>query len=163
MRSAAAKRTLRKHEQALLPTLVRTRQYGVSLPGGAEALAHWQATVEEAAKAGVMRPVATADLDVKSFFNSVEWDAIRRSVQEHLEVVAPSVAWVPDGAAFNFDRGAAQGETFGALKAVRPLGDACCDVRHAMRDHHGFCDEWFVDDGQLVCTPEMSDPWLRAF
>ena len=32
-----------------------------------------------------------------------------------------------------------------------------------MRDHHGFCDEWFVDDGQLVCTPEMFDPWLRAF
>ena len=33
-----------------------------------------------------------------------------------------------------------------------------------MRDHHGFCDEWFVDDGQLVCTPEVFDPWyvLRA-
>ena len=172
LRSAAAKRTLRKHEQTLLPTLIRMRQYGVSLPGGAEALAHWRATVEEAAKAGIIRPVVTADLDMKNFFNSVEWDAIRRSVQEHLEVVAPSVAWeqkvpgttiLPDGAAFNFDRGAEQGETFGAVKAVLPLGDACCDVRHAMRDHHGFCDEWFVDDGQLVCTPEMFDPWLRAF
>ena len=75
------------------------RQYGVSLPGGAEALAHWRATVEEAAKAGVIRPVVTADLDMKNFFNSVEWDAIRRSLQEHLEAVAPSVAWeqkVPD-------------------------------------------------------------------
>ena len=38
LRSAAAKRTLRKHEQALLPTLICMRQYGVSLPGGTEAL-----------------------------------------------------------------------------------------------------------------------------
>ena len=86
-------------------------------------------------------------------------------------MVAPSVAWeqkvpgtttLPDGAAFNFDRGAEQGETFGAVKAVLPLGDACCDVRHAMRDHRGpgFYDDWFVDDGQLVCTPEMFDPRL---
>ena len=59
LRSAAAKRTLRKHEQTLLPTLIRMRQYGVSLPGGAEALAHWRATVEEPAKAGVIRPVVT--------------------------------------------------------------------------------------------------------
>ena len=92
LRSAAAKRTLRTHEQALAPTLIRMRQYGVLLPGGAEALAHWRAIVEEAAKAGVIRPVATADFDMKNFFNSVEWGAIRRSVQEHLEVVAPSVA-----------------------------------------------------------------------
>ena len=49
------------------------------------------------------------------------------------------------------------------MKAVLHLGDACCDVRHAMRGHHGFCDEWFVDDGQLVCEPEMFDRWLRAF
>ena len=75
----------------------------------------------------------------------------------------PGTTILPDGAAFNFDRGAEQGETFGAVKAVLPLGDACRDVRHAMRDHHGFCDEWFVDDGQLVCTPEVFDPWLRAF
>ena len=61
-------------------------------------------------------------------------------------MVAPSVAWeqkepgttiLPDSAAFKFDRGAEQGETFGAVNAVPPLGDACCDVRHAMRDHHG--------------------------
>ena len=63
----------------------------------------------------------------------VGWHAIWQSVQEHLAEVAPSVAWeqkepettiLPDSAAFKFDRGAEQGETFGAVKAVPPLGDA---------------------------------------
>ena len=74
--------------------------------------------MEEAAKAGVIRPGVTGDFDIRNFFNSVEWRAIRRSVQERVvEVVAASVAWeqkVP----LNFDHGPEQGETFGAVKAV---------------------------------------------
>ena len=74
----------------------------------------------------------------------------------------PGTTTLPDGTTFNFDRGAEQGEPLGPSKSALPLGDAIgplCD-RDALRK---ACDEWFIDDGQLVCSPETFDPWLRAF
>ncbi len=61
------------------------RQWGIAFPGGAESLIHWRTTVEEAARAGIIDPVVVADLDMKNFFNSVEWPAIRDPVRRHFE------------------------------------------------------------------------------
>ena len=72
------------------------------------------------------------------------------------------MALLPNGSEFKFDRGAEQGEPLGAVKAVLPLGDA--RGRIAAREvSRGTCDEWYIDDGQLVCAPAAFDPWLRAF
>ena len=170
----AAKRTLRDEEGRLRPKLLAMRQWGVAVPGGAQALCHWRSTVEEAARAGIIDPVVIADLDMANFFNSVEWPRKRESISRHFpeasavvhwEQRAPGVSVLPDGAEFQFDRGAEQGETFGPVKSVLPLGDArgAAAEAFAATSATAVCDEWFVDDGQLVCAPRLLDPWLRLF
>lgn len=171
LRSANAKRLMRQHAAGLRPTLLEMHQWGISLPGGAEALVHWRSTVEEAARDGLIEPIVIADLDMKNFFNSVEWPAIRESMRRHLEQATPVVEWeqrergvtiLPDGSEFLFDRGAEQGEPLGSVKASLPLGDARARVASSGVAAH-VVDEWFIDDGQLVCAPRAFDPWLRAF
>ena len=140
------------------------------MPNGTEALIHWRSTVEDAAKTGVIEPVVFADLDLENFFNSVEWPAIRASLRMHFPEASQVVEWeqreagtmvLADGSEHSFNRGAEQGEPLGSLKAALPLGDA--RGRVAATRPQRVCDEWYIDDGQLVCAPAMLDPWLRAF
>jgi hypothetical protein len=67
LRAAAAKRLLRSVGPRLRAHFVGMRQWGVSLPGGAEALAHWRQTVEDAARQGKIDPVVVADLEMAIF------------------------------------------------------------------------------------------------
>ena len=171
LRMIGAKQKLNDSAPSLRPTLGRMRQWGISFPGSAESLIHWRSTVEEAAHAGVIDPVVVADLDMKNFFNTVEWEEIRASMRQHFPEALPIVEWeqqrqgttiLPDGSEFHFDRGAEQGEPLGAVKAVLPLGDSRCRIA-ATNVASRTCDEWYIDDGQLVCAPAALDPWLRAF
>eukprot|EP00973_Karenia_brevis_P019822 2717663-Karenia_brevis.AAC.1 len=63
------------------------------------------------------------------------------------------------------DRGASQGDAFGSYQAAatqacsRPTWACAADGSVAK----GACDEWYIDDGQLVIRPLLLDPWLRAF
>ena len=158
------------------------------MPGaGAESLIHWRQTIEAAARAGIIDPVVVADLDMQIFFNSVEWPAIREAVRSEFPEAARIIEWehrspgitvLPSGAEFAFDRGAEQGEPLGSVKAVAPLGNARAAVeqaafQYATRDgarlpqsdgaRFPACDEWYIDDGQLVYQPRAFDPWVRAF
>ena len=74
-----------------------------------------------------------ADLDMKNFFNSIEWKAIREAAAKHLPDIMPTICWeqqeegltfLGDGSAFRFNRGAEQGETLGPIKSVLPLLEA---------------------------------------
>jgi hypothetical protein len=171
LRSTTAKRLLQANAPKLRPKLVRMRQWGISLPGGCESLIHWRTTVEQAARDGVMEPVVVADLDMQNYFNTVEWPSIRASLRLHFEEAVPTVEWeqqqhgvslMPDGSSFTFDRGAEQGEPLGPIKAALPLGDAREKLYERVALQRA-CDEWFIDDGQLVCPPALFDSWLRAF
>ena len=140
------------------------------MPIGTEALIHWRSTVEDAAKTGVIEPVVFADLDLENFFNSVEWPAIRASLRMHFPEASQVVEWeqreagtmvLADGSEHSFNRGAEQGGPLGSLKAALPLGNA--RGRVAATRPQRVCDEWYIDDDQLVCAPAMLDPLLRAF
>jgi hypothetical protein len=147
-------------------------QWGIAMPGGAEALVHWRDTVEQAARQGTIPAVVIADIDMKNFFNTVEWEAIRSSIQEHLPEASPSVCWeqeepgttiLANGDEFRFNRGAEQGESLGSTKAALPLGDAIARISDQWEGTPPVCDNWFIDDGALVCAPHAFDTWLQAF
>ena len=172
LRSSAARRIVHRGAGDLRPALVSMRQWGVAIPNGSEALVHWRSTVEDAAKAGIIEPVVVADIDMETFFNSVEWPAIRDSLRKHFPEAARVVEWeqrhegtmvLADGSEHSFIRGAEQGEPLGSVKAALPLGDARGRVRIDGQQPRGVCDEWYIDDGQVVCAPHMFDLWLRAF
>ena len=74
-----------------------------------------------------------ADLDMKNFFNTVEWVAIREAVAQHFSEIGPTLDWeqrteglsfLADGSSFRCNRGSEQGETLGPIKAALPLIDA---------------------------------------
>ena len=94
---------------------------------------HWRSTIEETIRAGKAPAMVIADLDMKNFFNSIEWKAIRESATKHLPDIMPTINWeqqeegltfLGDGTAFRFNRGAEQGETLGPIKSVLPLLEA---------------------------------------
>ena len=172
LRAAASKRIAASGAAALRPLLLRMRQWGIGVPGGCEALVHWRSTIEQAARAGVIEPVVIADLDMKNFFNTVEWSAIREGIERHLKAAKPMVEWeqrqpgctiLPDGSEFTFNRGAEQGEPLGSLKATLPLGGAAMRTPERLGPATRATDEWLIDDGQLVCSPDTLEPWLQAF
>ena len=49
------------------------------------------------------------------------------------------------------------------MKAALPLGEARCKSAERHGARRKVCDEWYIDDGQLICAPEIFDPWLRIF
>ena len=142
------------------------------MPGCAESLIHWRSTVEEAAARGLMEPAVIADLVMENFFNSVEWPAIRSSIEKHFKDASNLVQWeqqshgvtiLPDGSELNFNRGAEQGESLVPIKAVLNLGDGRSRLVEAEPQLSHVCDEWYMDDGQVVCKPLFFSRWLERF
>eukprot|EP00973_Karenia_brevis_P071372 9914170-Karenia_brevis.AAC.1 len=88
-----AKRLLRASQMRLRSRFLSSRQWGVALPGGAEALIHWRSTVEELASSGVIPPVVAFDLDLQNMFGSIEWPQIRASVARHFPEAQRWTEW----------------------------------------------------------------------
>ena len=71
---------------------------------------------------------------------------------------------LPSGEEVLADRGAGQGDGFGSLQASsvlayhRPLWSRGPGGQPVP----GACDEWFIDDGQVMIRPAIFDSWLRA-
>eukprot|EP00973_Karenia_brevis_P057003 7929184-Karenia_brevis.AAC.1 len=59
-----SKRLLGRAATHLRPTLLQMHQWGVLMPGGAEALVHWRACVEDLALSGAIGPLVAFDLDL---------------------------------------------------------------------------------------------------
>ena len=115
-----SKRLMNDSRAKLRPRLLASHQWGVTLPGGAEALVHWRSTIEDLASQGVIEPLVCFDLDLKNMFGSIEWPSIRAFVAAHFEDAAawtewthrePAIVQFPHGAEAIVDRGAEHGDT----------------------------------------------------
>ena len=117
-RTMGAKRALQKGGVNLRKTLMAAHQYGVGVPGGAEALTHFSTTVEDTIKKGEAPPMVVADLDQQNFFNLVEWRTIRECAKTMLPEASNILEWEQQCPAksftstleeYEYDRGAEQG------------------------------------------------------
>ena len=88
LRSSMAKRLLNDARPRLRTRFLASHQWGVALPGGAEALVHWRSTVEEMAREGLIPPLIAFDLDLKNMFGSIEWPRIRAAIATHFPEAA---------------------------------------------------------------------------
>eukprot|EP00974_Lingulodinium_polyedra_P093099 9019422-Lingulodinium_polyedra.AAC.1 len=56
---------------------LQERQFGVLVPGGAEALVHARLALEKVSQEGGAGPLAVLVLDLRNAFPSIEWSSIR--------------------------------------------------------------------------------------
>ena len=168
LRSCYAKRVVHSHRAKLRTAFLGMHQWGVGLPGSAEALSHWRGLVEELITVGALEPMIAADLDLVNMFGNVEWPAIREAIQAHFSEASPWTCWqqeqpsvttLPSGTEVATNRGAEQGDVFGSVQSAFALGKARAE-HFALTP--GACDEWYIDDGQVFCQPHLFDQWLQA-
>ena len=174
VRSSFGKRYVKQYAKQIRCAMAEEHQWGLSVPGACESLCHWRGTVEDMARAGEIQPVVIADLDQVNMFGNAEWDSIRQSIDSNLSEIMGWTTWthmkpsevvLPSGECIEMDRGAAQGDAFGSYQAASTQAQS---RRMWSREsdgslRKGACDEWYIDDGQLVIQPSLLDPWLRAF
>ena len=176
LRSTVAKRMQRQAAPRLRRTFRNYHQWGVAMPGGAEALVHWRSTVEELALSGSIEPLVAFDLDLANMFGTIDWSAIREAVEADFSEALSWLQWqhsspdevdLPSGGTAYTDRGAGQGDVFGSTHSSLTLG------RHMAQHRQRFCearpqqpsgatDEWFVDDGQAFVKPALAEAWLQS-
>ena len=182
LRTSTAKRMIKRHVAKLRPKFLQTHQWGIDVPGGAEALVHWRSTTEALARSGRIDALVAFDIDLTNMFGSLEWPRIRESIQRHFEEAAAWTNWqhkqtaevqLPGGGVVKVNRGAEQGDPQGPVQSTLTLGDAVLDARRKIQDNLrpasgetasriGASDEWFIDDGQAFVKPSLADLWLRT-
>ena len=172
LRKIVGKAGLRRHSKEIMKLMIRVCQFGVAMPGGAEALYHARDCIEELAASGSMGPIAIIDVDLVNCFPSIEWEAIVEAYSAELPGMEPWERWctqqatqatLPSGGQTPIDRGAGQGEPDGPLKTSVTLGRAV--EREKNRDQSPLASEcvdmWFLDDGQIITRPWKIDSILR--
>ena len=125
---------------------------------------------------GNVEPMVAADLDLVNMFGNIEWPSIREALDKHFVAAqawtrwqhkSTSVTMLPSGVEFETNRGAEQGDVLGTIQSALSLGSARAThfATSALNrtSYEGACDEWYIDDGQLVIRPHLLDPWLRSF
>ena len=100
--------------------MLRARQFGVCVPGGAEALIHARSVIEQSAQASPDAGVwAAIDVDFVNFYPSLEWDDIEDEIETHLPDIVAWTRWcheiaadidLPCGETYLAARGAEQGD-----------------------------------------------------
>ena len=171
-RKAISKVLLRRHRVKIQQVMLELQQFGVMIPGGAEALYHARVTIEELADSGSLGPLVAVDVDLVNFFGSVEWAATKDAYRD---LFPEGLAWeswcqaepvsitLPCREQIESDRGAGQGEPDGPLKASLPLGRAMREARSDLQERcrMRFAQGWYMDDGQVFCRPDHLDTILR--
>ncbi|CAK0886405.1 unnamed protein product [Prorocentrum cordatum] len=182
-RAARAKECLGCASQVVANKLCRVllraqyHQWGVEMPGGAEALVHWGGHVEETAMDGTLEPLVAFDLDLENMFGIIEWAEIREAVRRDLEEAEGWFQWehetpeeieLPSGDVAVSDRGAGQGGVFGSSISSLTFGHR---IGVHMQRHQGSLGddpsagavgEWFIDGGQAFVRPAQASAWLRS-
>ena len=78
-----AKWLLHKHVPTLRSAMLHNHQYGVSVPGGRDAMVHARRTFREVAQADAAMGVwAEVDIDFVNAFPSLRWGYIEDALQE---------------------------------------------------------------------------------
>ncbi len=173
LRKLAGKKGLQRHRKRIINLMVSLAQYGVAIPGGAEALFHASDAIETLAASGAMGPIAVVDVDLVNCFGSLEWDAIVEAYDKLLPEMSSWERWVTAesgearlqcGDTVEVDRGAGQGEPDGPLKTAVTLGSATKKAKampnSALASEN--VDFWFLDDGRFVTRPQRVDAALRC-
>ena len=80
LRRLVGKQILKRFGKIIKEIMLKSGQYGVAIPGGAESLIHCRDTFEEAAASGALGPVVVVDVDLVNCFGSFEWRSIRKAV-----------------------------------------------------------------------------------
>ena len=176
LRSTVAKRLQRQAAPRLRKTFRAYHQWGVAMPGGAEALVHWRATVEELARNGLIEPLVAFDLDLSNMFGTIEWAEIREAAAADFPESSNWLEWqhstvdeveLPSGSVAYTDRGAGQGDVYGSTHSSLALGRRMLQHRERFSQTRpnqptGAADEWFIDDGQAFVKPELAESWLQS-
>jgi len=93
LRKVIARFFLERHRPKIRQTMLRLRQYGVMIPGGAEALYHAFSTTEELAQTGKLGSFVAVDVDMINLLGSVVWEATEAAYHENLPKGTPWVQW----------------------------------------------------------------------
>ena len=158
--------------------MVKASQFGVSMPGGTEALIHARETLEATIRADTdCGTWACIDIDFRNAYPTLLHDAIDAAMKTRLPELQPWSRWcqdncgfvyLPSGGKYKADRGAEQGDPIASLQCGCTIADVVDDTMAAMRDRKqpgaklecfGF---WFADDGQYICRPADVDTFLRC-
>ncbi len=183
-RRVIAKGLVHDHRHKIQQLMLRLRQYGVAIPGGADTLIHFRSACEEGIRRGSDEALIALDVDFENAFPSFEWSGIRDSVSAHMPSLSAWTAWchrepsrvrLPCGETICVDRGAEQGDPLGPLQCALVLGDVADRARQAFQggtDDHDpadqqalrmqYLDAWYMDDGQVFIQPALLDSYLRA-
>ena len=171
LRRCAAKRLAHDHRAELRRFFLKHGQYGVSIPGGADALVQFRMEMEAHLRE-LDVPMVALDLDLVNAFPRFTWEAIRSSVGQHAPGLAPWTSWchrqaaevvLPCGEVVRVDRGAEQGDPLGPAFCGLVLADAMAAARVRLGPMAAHIhDVWFMDDGQVFMHPLLVDPFLQA-
>ena len=141
--------------------MVAMRQLGVSMSGGAEALAIFHQLLYDIWREGGMtRPIARIKIDEKNCFGRLEWGAIRRAVLESLPHHHAVASWKhhmvshveqQDAEATPKNRGAEQGDVDGPLECSLTLGGVATEARQEIHNAqaNGLLPWACADPGQV--------------
>lgn len=68
---------------------LKSRQFGIGIPRGAEALIHLRTLFEQSLQEDDESAIAILDLDLRNAFPSSEWDSIRNAVEQFIPELLP--------------------------------------------------------------------------
>ena len=96
-RRLISKHFLHRHEAKVRRVMVEAAQFGVSMPGGAEALVHTRETIEAAIISDAAHGVwATVDVDFQNAFPTLRYEAIDTAVGARVPELQPWSRWCQD-------------------------------------------------------------------
>ena len=157
LRRLVAKRLVHDHQPYLRRFFMDKRQYGVAIPGGADALLQFRHSLEAHFRDHPEVALVALDLDLVNAFPRFYWPAIRRSVAKHLPGLSPWTAWcqaeaavvvLPCGEEICVDRGAEQGDPLGPAYCGFVLADVVEAAVASMGGHaKSLLDVWYMDGG----------------
>ena len=113
-RRVVAKRVVELNRTSIKEVCFEARQFGVAVPGGADALIYFRAELEKKLQESDI-VIAAIDVDFKNAFPSLEWDSIRTAVSKRLPKLLAWTEWchadaasvfMPSGERLSTDRGA---------------------------------------------------------
>ena len=96
-RRLISKHLLHRHETKVRKVMVEAAQFGVSMPGGAEALVHTRETIEAAVRSDPAYGVwACVDVDFQNAFPTLRHEAIDTAVGARVPELQPWSRWCQD-------------------------------------------------------------------
>lgn len=137
LRRWVAKWLMASQRDVLATVFLRLRQFGIAVPGGAEALVHHRALRAARSAAGGLSdgsPAGSWDNDFRNAFGSLFWGRIDEGVQRWCPAALPWTRWchegevevvLPSGDLAHANRGAEQGDPLGPFYCGVTIADVC--------------------------------------